>query len=822
MHVFPIAPSLLLASVPAALAAQEPELYRLPPAEVVALVDAPPPPAASLSPDGRWLLLRERAALPPLADVARPFLSLAGMRIDAVLPARFRTSYETGLVLREVEGETERRLELPDGARIAWTSWSHTGRRLAWTLVTDTGTELWSVTADGTAPPARVASGLSTLFRNPRWMPDGERLVVLLAAAEGEAPARPDLPVGPVVQSTSKLRSPLRTYQDLLSDAHDAALFEWIATSAIALVDPRDGSMRQIGAPGLLTDVRPAPDGKQLLITRLERPFSYSVPWSRFPRTIEVWDLAGERVHRLAELPLGMGIPIGGVQTGPRRASWRTGEQATLVWVEALDGGDPDAEVPHRDRWLSLAAPFDTEPHELLRTQQRATGLTWLRDPNRVIAGDYDRDRRWTRSQVVDLRDPGGERRTLEDRSTRDRYGNPGALVLIANARGSAIARQDGPWLYRVGEGAGDGGARPFLDRQHMGSLEPERLWQCTPGSYERVVGLVRTATERRPVFVTRYESPDEVPDYQLRDLSKGTDVVRLTEFEDPQPALRGIEKRLLTYPRADGVQLSGTLYLPPGRAEDELVPAVIWAYPREFADPATAGQVAGSPYRFTRFSGTSILFLLTQGYAVLDGAAMPVVGDVETANDSFIEQVVTSAEAAIAALANEGVVDTQRLAVGGHSYGAFMTANLLAHSNLFRAGIARSGAYNRTLTPFGFQSERRTLWEALPTYVAVSPFLHAEGLGEPLLLIHGARDDNSGTYPMQSERLFAAIEGLGGTARLVMLPAEGHGYRARESVLHVLAETIGWLDQHVKGVPPGSSEAGQGGVVPAEVDAQQ
>lgn len=138
------------------------------------------------------------------------------------------------------------------------------------------------------------------------------------------------------------------------------------------------------------------------------------------------------------------------------------------------------------------------------------------------------------------------------------------------------------------------------------------------------------------------------------------------------------------------------------------------------------------------------------------------------------------------------------------------MTANLLAHSDLFRAGIARSGAYNRTLTPFGFQSERRTFWEAPEMYAKVSPFWYADKIKEPILLIHGEADNNQGTFPIQSERMFAAIRGNGGTARLVMLPLEAHGYAAKESTEHTLFEMVQWFDKWVKNAKPrGSSQAG-------------
>jgi dipeptidyl aminopeptidase/acylaminoacyl peptidase len=811
---------MIAASLLALLAAPQ-EGYRLPPPEVVALVDAPATPAVDISPDARWMLVVERGDLPAIEDVARPWLPLAGLRVDAQANMGFRTDFDRAIVVRALEGGPEERVPLAGGARIVSVSWSHSSRAFAYTLRTDAGLELWVAQVDAPESPVRVTERLNGVFgAGFEWMPDGARLVVhLVPSGRGSAPARPGVPTGPIVQETAGAESPLRTYQDLLTDEHDALTFEHYGRTQLAVWTPGDGKLAPVGAPALVIDADPSPDGAHLLVTVLHRPFSYAMPYYSFPQRLEVVDLGGRTEHLLADLPLAENVPIDGVRTGPRSARWKAGEPATLVWVEALDGGDPRVAAEHRDRWMRLAAPFEGVPSELFRTVQRARGVTWLEDPKLAIFDDYDRDRRWTRSLLVNLADAQVAPRVLEDRSVRDRYGDPGSLLQRFDGRGSRVVRRDGPWAYRVGEGAMDGGARPFLARVDLDTGERQELWRSAPGCYEAFAAFVRGGTQRLPVVVTRYESPSEPPNWRQRDLDAANVAgtggpVALTAFPDPQPALRGVMKELITYTRADGVPLSGTLYLPADYAPGTRLPLFVWAYPREFNDPRTAAQVSGSPFRFTRFAGISHLFLLTQGYAVLDDATMPVIGDPETMNDTFIAQIAMAAEAAIDAVVELGVADRARVAVGGHSYGAFMTANLLAHTDLFRAGIARSGAYNRTLTPFGFQSERRDLWHALDTYVAVSPFLHAEGIGEPLLLIHGVADNNSGTFPMQSERLFQAIQGLGGTARLVELPYESHGYRARESVLHTLAEMIDWLDRYMAagGVLEAGAAAGEGG----------
>jgi len=472
----------------------------------------------------------------------------------------------------------------------------------------------------------------------------------------------------------------------------------------------------------------------------------------------------------------------------------------------------------HRDRILMLKAPFSGSPTELVKTEHRFGGLQWGEKGGLAFVSDYDRNRRWRRTFLLNADNPAESPRLVWSLSVQDRYNDPGTPVFRPLPSGHRAILQSGDWIYLSGSGASPEGDRPFLDRFNLKTLKSERLFRCDTKSYETVVALL---SDDGTQFITRRESPTEPPNYYLRTLaeafasagsgSSGTAsagasepaMKALTQFPDPTPQLRNIKKELVTYMRPDGVQLSFTLYLPPGYKEGTRLPTVVWAYPVEFTDPAVASQVTGSTQRFTTILGPSHLFFLLSGYAILDNAAMPVVGDPETVNNTYIEQIVASAKAAIDKAVELGVTDPDRVGVGGHSYGAFMTANLLAHSDLFRAGIARSGAYNRTLTPFGFQNERRTLWEAPELYIKVSPFMNAHKINEPILLIHGEADDNTGTFPIQSERMYQALRGNGATVRLVMLPHEAHGYAARETIEHVLYEMISWFDKYVKNAPP-------------------
>ncbi|MHC4991729.1 MAG: S9 family peptidase [Planctomycetota bacterium] len=789
------------AAFAAALPAVAQEAYRQPPQAIVDILDAPPLPGVSIDPTGSHMLLIERPSMPPIRDLAQPMLRLAGMRINPRTNGTFTTSYDIGFTLRALDDdagpEDARRVAMPGGARLGSPAWAPDGSRFAFTVTRDDGIELW-VADVATARAKRLTDArLNGIGRGFRWMPDSRHVLCRLVDADrGPMPEASPVPTGPVTQENIGRVAPVRTYQDLLQSPHDEAVFEWLMTSRLHVVDTVDGGMRAIGAPGLYMTFDPAPEGGYLLVSRMTRPFSYLVPAYRFPEVVEIWDGDGNVVHDVARLPLRDEIPIEGVATGPRDFRWQPLlGSARLMWSEALDGGDPKREAEHRDKVMMLDAPFAGSPVEIARTEHRYRGMTWVERSSMALLNEYDRDRRWTRTWLVDVGNDDAEPRLVWDRSIRDRYGDPGRPVMRMNRAGRSVAMLDGGHLYLNGRGASPEGDRPFLDKLDLVSLESTRVWRCPDGAYESVVEVL----PRRGTLITRHETPIEPPNYHTRALQSGEEQRQLTFFEHPAPQLRGIHKELVTYERADGVPLSATLYLPADYEPGTRLPLLVWAYPREFNDRYTAGQVSGSPYRFVRIGGSSHLFLLTQGYAIMDGATMPVIGDPETMNDTFIDQIVGAAQAAIDKAASMGVADPNRVGVGGHSYGAFMTANLLAHCDLFRAGVARSGAYNRTLTPFGFQSERRTLWEAPMAYFGISPFMHANKVNEPILLIHGEIDNNSGTFPLQSRRMFHALKGHGATARLVMLPNESHGYRSRESIGHVLAEMVDWFDTYVK-----------------------
>lgn len=784
--------------------------YQKAPQPISDILGARPTPLVQVSPNGKWLLASDRLANPPIADLAQPMLRLAGLRINPAINGRHHPPRFVHLRLYYTLGNEQADVTLPRNVYLSVPEWSPDSQHFAFTNTTANGIELW-VGQIGTytatvVPKIKISAILGDAVQ---WMPDGKTLLVqTVPANRGNPPADPKSPEGPIIQESDGKRAPVRTYEDLLQNAHDEDLFDYYATTQLALV--KNGVATPIGKPGIFARVEPSPDGKHLLVSRIHRPYSYLLPESDFPREVEVWSLAGKVEYKVASLPLEEHVPIEGVPLGPRDYQWVPMQPATLVWADALDGGDPKAKAPFRDEVMMLSAPFTDDPRELVKLEQRfvpAGGGGGFRSGSAIewgengigLAHDYNRDRRWLRTFLIDIAKPGEQPKLIWERSIRDRYRDPGSPLMRMLPNGKHVMRQQGSAIFLAGSGASQKGEFPFLDRFDLETRKAERIFQCQDGRYESVVTLMADDGSQ---FITRHESPTEPPNYFAR-TANGADKKALTDFPDPAPQLRGITKQLVTYKRADGVQLSFTLYLPASYKQGERLPTVVWAYPLEFNDADTAGQVSGSQYRFTTIGGISHLFLLTQGYAVLDNATMPVVGDPETMNNTYVEQVVASAKAAIDKAVEMGVTDRDRVGVGGHSYGAFMTANLLAHSDLFRAGVARSGAYNRTLTPFGFQSERRTIWEAPEMYIKVSPFMQADKIKHPILLIHGMADDNSGTFPIQSERMYQALKGNGAIVRYVQLPFEAHGYLARESTEHTLWEMVMWFDKWVKNAQP-------------------
>lgn len=784
--------------------------YRSPGSDIEALVDAPLTPIFRPSPCKRYALLIEYTAAPPLEQIAQPFVGLAGARIDVRTGTSRSTSHVHGMSVMDLHAEDDDLLTTQDVVfpdefkRIIGVSWSPGGDWVAVSALCESGLKLFvlevaNMTLHDLAPQIRLND---VIANEMRWMPGGQSLVLMTVPVDrGPAPEEPLVPAQPIMRETRGRTATVRTYQDLLKNSHDAALLKHFATSQLMSLDVSTGKSRSIGAPGLYSTASHSPDGSFIMVRRIAEPFSYSVPMYYFGSEVELWDAeSGERIRVITSLPIAEEIPQQGVRTGPRAMHWQPLEPAQLFWTEALDGGDPRAEVEHREQLKLWDVHEDESPRDWIKLKERFQGTIWLDRPGEVLVTEYDRDRRWVTTSLYDTEGE-LEPRVIFDRSAQDSYSASGSPLSRRRMDATRVAIVEDGHLFLVGPGASPTGDRPFLDKFELATGKTERLFESPEDAYAAPVGFGPTFDGER-TLIFRRESPTTPPNYFMQWLEVETEDEqeewRLTDEPDPHPDLTGVHREILKYERADGVPLSGTLYLPRDYKKGDKLPILIWAYPLEYNDASTAGQVRAQPTSFTRLAMSSPLMFLARGYAVLDRATMPIVGDVETMNETFVEQITQAAQATVDAVVARGVADRDRVGVAGHSYGAFMAANLLAHTRLFRAAIARSGAYNRSLTPFGFQGERRSLWEAPELYTRLSPFFHADKIKAPLLLIHGEEDPNSGTFPLQSRRLFHALKGLGGTSRLVVLPHEGHGYRSRESVLHVLAEQFDWFDEHV------------------------
>jgi dipeptidyl aminopeptidase/acylaminoacyl peptidase len=804
--------------------------YNQPPKNILDVMHAPSPPVPRMSPTQDAILLVSWQDYPSIARMSTPFLRLAGVRVEPRNHSKHDTPGGYGITpcartlelvhvadARPTDG-ARIPVALPEGGCAGGPMWSADGKRFAFVNLASEAVELWI--GDGKTGKVHKVSGarLNPMFNDEmQWMPDQKMLLVkLVPEGMGAPPPEPVVPAGPSIQETTGEKGQSSTYEnrDTLGNKHDEDVFDYYAASQLALVDAATGAITPVGKPGNYELVDAAPDGQHILVAAIHKPYSYVTTYDRFPHEVEVWDtsdLSHIRVQTIASVPLADRVPIAGVPVGPRDFSWRATEPATLVWAEALDGGDWKVQVPARDKIVLQKAPFNSPAVEITRTEQRYVSFAWGEQAGTALLNEYDENRHWRRTFVINVDDQQSKQRLLWDLSSDEKYANPGNPVKRELANGATVVRQEGDSIYLAGIGSSPDGDRPFLNRLDLKTLKSDRLFRSDKTCYEQFLSFTGPDTK---TFLTWHQSPTDPPNAFARTL--GTAVINdapagealyastsvaITHIPDPAPEVRAIKKRLVKYKRADGLDLSFTLYTPPGYKEGTRVPAILYAYPLDYADASKAGQVAGSQETFTQLRQYRLLLLA--GYAIIDNAAFPIVGDPKKAYDTYLEQLVADAKAAVDEAVRLGVADPDRIGVTGHSHGALMTANLVAHSDLFRAGVATSGSYNKTLTPFGFQNERRSVWEATDVYLKVSPFFSADKLKTPLLLMHGAEDANPGTTPIQSQRLYEAIRGNGGITRLVMLPHEPHWYTAMESNEQEVYEMLRWFDKYVKNAPP-------------------
>lgn len=793
--------------------------YKQPPADILDVMHASAIPIPAISPTKDRLLLVSYHKYPSIDQVATPYLRLAGVRVE---PNHNKRNTEGGHGIRTYakkfqlvtinDGKTID-VQLPANARVTSPLWNANGQHFVFQNITPDAVELW-VGNGHTGAVERVPNvRLNPMLDVPvRWMPDQKKLLVkLVPEGQGAPPKEPPVPAAPTIEESDGKKGVSSTYEarDTLKNKHDEDLFDYYAASQLALVAADSLKVEPIGQVDRYTTPSASPDGNYLLVKAVRKPYTYSNSYERFPYDVSVWNISQLpqiKTQLINSIPLANRVPIRGVSLGPRRIGWRSNVPASLIWVEALDQGDWKNDVEHRDKVMLLEAPFDKEPKEALRTEFRFHSFAWGETPDFSIMVTYDINKQWERRFIVNIDDPKQEPKLIVDISYQERYAYPGDVIMYRLPNGyGAIYQADGA-IFLSGEGSSKDGDRPFLDRLDLETSKVTRLFRSTASTYEEFIAFT---DENASKFLTVKESPSEPPNIIYHTLGDKVDATEgeavftsqfraVTNIINPTPSVSQIKKRVVTYERDDGVKLSFQLHTPPGYKEGTRIPTILYAYPHDFADSAQAGQVSGSEAHFTRLRKHQ--FLLLAGYAIIENAAFPIVGDPKEAYNTYLEQLVANAKAAVDKAVELGVTDPDRVGVTGHSHGALMTANLLAHSDIFRTGVATSGAYNKSLTPFGFQNERRPLWDALEVYRKASPFFFADKFDRPILLVHGADDANPGTTPMQSSNFYAALRGNGVTAKLVMLPFEPHHYQAKESNEHLVYEMITWFDKYLKG----------------------
>ena len=783
--------------------AQENITYQKPSAEILALADYERAPSVSMDTKKEYMLLSYRNTYKTLVDLNQEEMRLGGLRINPITNISSTVTYINNLKIRKISAKEEIQVTgLPSNARLTNISWSPNETKIAFTHTTNTGVELWYIDVASASAKKITTDNLNANLGSPyNWMKDNQTLLVKMLPKNRQAliNEKKELPKGPTVSVSDGSKSQNRTYQDLLKNKNDEANFDALVTSELYKIS-LSGTMELYKSAAIYAGESFSPDGNYVMLTTIQKPYSYIVPMSRFPQKSIVYDVSGKEIKVVNEVPLTEIMPKGfsSVRKGKRSMNWRADKPASLVYVEALDEGDQAKKVDYRDEIFQWNAPFNSEAIAMMKTQQRFEGIMWGNDTF-AIAYDSWYDTRNTKTYLVNPSSPNDAPKIISDRNSQDIYADPGNFETKKNEFGRYVIATENGNAYLIGDGNTKDGQFPFIDEFNLKTLKTKRLY--TSNSKDKKEDLLSIEDYKKGTVLVMIQSKNDYPNYYFRNIKSGK-LSPITSFKNPFESIKNVYKEVIKYKRKDGVDLSGTLYLPAGydRTKKEKLPLLIWAYPAEFKDKNSAGQSDKNPNEFTFPNYGSFVYWVTKGYAVLDDASFPIIGEGTTEpNDTFISQLVDDAEAAINAVDNLGYINRKKVAVGGHSYGAFMTANLLTHSNLFACGIARSGAYNRTLTPFGFQSEQRNYWDVPTVYNEMSPFMNADKMKTPLLLVHGDADNNPGTFTLQSERYFQALKNLGAPVRLVLLPKESHGYAAKENILHLLWEEDQFLEKYLK-----------------------
>ncbi|WP_396188814.1 prolyl oligopeptidase family serine peptidase [Flavobacterium sp.] len=784
--------------------AQENVTFQKPSKSILDLADYQRAPSVSMDNKKEYMLLTYRNTYKTLDDLNQEELRLGGLRINPITNISSTVTYINNLKIRKISDKNELQVKgIPENAKITNVSWSPNENKIAFTNTTTKGVELWIIDVPNQIARKITEDNLNANLGSPyTWHNNNELLIKVLPKNRPTLiDTKKDLPTGPTVSTSDGSKSQNRTYQDLLKNKTDETNFDIITTSELYLITT-SGETKLFKSAAIYAGESFSPDGNYIMLTTIQKPYSYIVPMSRFPQKSIVYDLNGKEIKVVNEVPLTEIMPKGfsSVRAGKRNMAWRPDVAATLFFVEALDGGDQAKQVEFRDEVYTWQAPFNQNPVSLLKTKQRFGGMTWGNE-NYAIVYDSWYDTRNAKTYLINPSNPNQAPQIIFDRNSQDIYSDPGNFETRKNQFNRFVLAIENDKGYLIGDGFTKQGQFPFIAEFNLKTFENKKIYTST--YKDKKEDLISIEDLKKGDVLVMIQSKNEYPNYFIRNIKSKNKLTPITSFTNPFESIKNVYKEVIKYKRKDGVELSGTLYLPSGydkTTKKEKLPLLIWAYPEEFKDKNSAGQVNKNPNEFTFPNYGSFVYWVTKGYAVLDDASFPIIGEGKTEpNDTFISQLVDNAEAAINAVDQLGYINRNKVGIGGHSYGAFMTANLLTHSKLFACGIARSGAYNRTLTPFGFQSEQRNYWDIPAIYNEMSPFMNADKMKTPLLLVHGDADNNPGTFTLQSERYFQALKGLGAPVRLVLLPKESHGYAAKDNILHLLWEQEQFLDKYLK-----------------------
>ena len=784
--------------------AQENLSYQKPSKSILDLADYERAPSVSMDTKKEYMLLSYRNTYKTLDDLNQEELRLGGLRINPVINISSTVNYITNIKLRKIKDKTEIQVSgLPENPRISNVSWSPNDKKILFSHSTNTGVQLWVLDVAAAKATKLTEATVNANLGNPfSWFNDNETILVKMLPKNRAAllDAKKDLPTGPIISNANGSKSQNRTYPDMLKNKNDEINFENIITSELYKVNI-NGTATLFKTANTYAGESFSPNGNYLMLTTIQKPFSYIVPLSRFPLKSVVCDRNGTEIKTVNEVALNEIMPKGfmAVRKGKREMSWRNDKPATLSYVVALDEGDQANKVDFRDEVFLWNAPFDAAATSLVKTPQRFSNVIWGND-NVAIVSDEWYDTRNTKTYLINPSDLNQKPKVISDRNSQDIYSDPGNFETKKNQYNKYVLAIENDNAYRIGDGFTKDGQFPFIDEFNLKTLLPKRLYTST--YKDKKEDLLEIEDFKKGEILVQIQSKNDYPNYYFRNIKQKNSLTPITTFKNPFESIKNVSKEVIKYQRKDGVELSGTLYLPEGydKVKKEKLPLLIWAYPAEYKDKKSAGQSNQNPNEFTFPYYGSFVYWVTKGYVVLDDASFPIIGEGTTEpNDNFMSQLVDNAEAAINAVDALGYINKKKVAIGGHSYGAFMVANLLTHSNLFACGIARSGAYNRTLTPFGFQSEQRNYWERPDVYNTMSPFMNADKMKTPMLLVHGEADNNPGTFTLQTERYFQALKGLGAPARMVILPKEAHSYVAKENILHLLWEQDQFLEKYLK-----------------------